>query len=122
MRGHQTRSHQTVTTKGHAGFVVVTPVGELDMYSTPDLRAHVRQALEDGDCEVLCIDLSQVDFMDSSALGELVRTHRAGVKSGVTVCLVGANATGRRILQWTQLDTVIPTFATVTDARLSLRG
>jgi anti-anti-sigma factor len=103
--------------------VVVTPVGELDMYSTPALRTEIRHALESPQqCSVLCVDLSQVDFMDSSALGELVRAHRAGAKAGIAVCLVGANATGRRILQWTQLDQVIPTFASVSDARLSLRS
>jgi anti-sigma B factor antagonist len=116
------RGHQAVTSTAHADFVVVTPVGELDMYSTPALRTEIRQALESPqECSVLCVDLSQVDFMDSSALGELVRAHRAGAKTGITVCLVGANSTGRRILQWTQLDQVIPTFASVTDAKLSLR-
>ena len=116
------RGHQTVTSKSHADFVVITPVGELDMYSTPELRAEIGQALGAPDrCAVLCVDLSEVNVMDSSALGELVRAHRAGTKAGVTFCLVGANSTGRRILQWTQLDQVIPTFASVADARLSLR-
>ncbi|HET8560341.1 MAG TPA: STAS domain-containing protein [Marmoricola sp.] len=102
-------------------YVVITPVGALDFYSSPDFRSQVEQALGEGSAvRLLCCDCSQVDFMDSTALGELVRARRAARDTGVRFCIVGASATCRQILHWTQLDTVIPGFDTLAEAIFAL--
>lgn len=50
---------------------VVRPVGEVDIYTAPRLKEHILNTLEQGDAR-LVVDLSSVDFMDSSGLGVLV--------------------------------------------------
>lgn len=115
--------HQAVKSYAHSNYVVVEPVGELDLYSTPDFRRQVEAALSAATTpHLLCCDLTRVDFIDSSALGELVRAHRACLAAGLTFCVVGAGTTTRQILHLTQLDTLIPGFGTLAEALASLDG
>jgi anti-anti-sigma factor len=113
-------SHAKVRTWTGADYIVVTPVGELDFYSSPDFRQEVDAALATPGCTLVCCDLSEVEFMDSAALGELVRARRACLKAEMRFCLVGAAGTTRRILRWTQLDAVIPSYSTLGEALLTL--
>jgi anti-sigma B factor antagonist len=54
--------------------VVVRLGGELDLYNTDEVRAAIaRSADEEPSCVV--IDLSQVEFVDSTALGVLVEAR-----------------------------------------------
>jgi anti-sigma B factor antagonist len=54
---------------------VISVIGELDFHSAPRLREQILQLLNDGTVN-LVVDLSQMDFVDSSGLGVLV----AGLK------------------------------------------
>lgn len=63
----------TVTTCA-AGLVLV---GELDMATVPLLRAAVHDAADSQDRRI-AIDMSEVAFMDSSGLRELISLHRSG--------------------------------------------
>ena len=56
------------------GAVVVRLVGELDLYNAPEMRT-VLLELASEQPERLVIDLSEVDFVDSTALGVLIETR-----------------------------------------------
>ncbi|MGW1679345.1 STAS domain-containing protein [Saccharopolyspora sp. NPDC002376] len=50
---------------------LVTVSGEVDVYTSPALRERLTDAVNDGAARLI-VDLTQVDFMDSTALGVLV--------------------------------------------------
>ncbi len=63
------------------GVPVVSVVGEIDVATAPRLREHLRDRMDAGSSTVV-VDLLDVTFMDSTALGVLVgavkRCHEAG--------------------------------------------
>ena len=69
--------------------IVVTPRGELDMASAPELEQAVMPRLETGGWVVL--DLRALDFIDSSGLRVVVGAHRAAEeRGGRFTCVRGA--------------------------------
>ena len=87
------------------GVSIVRASGELDAYSAPDLESAF-QALRD-EPRVLA-DLARVSFMDSTALGALVRALRELGESEADVRVVLPSGTARRIFEITALDGVLP--------------
>jgi anti-anti-sigma factor len=88
-----------------ADAVMVVASGELDAFASPDLESAFAEV--HGDDRVVA-DLDRVSFMDSTALGVLVRASRelAEVGTGLRIVLPGGSA--RRIFEITALDRVLP--------------
>ncbi len=89
------------------GRVEVTPRGELDMASAPELEQALVPRLEDGDWVLL--DLRSLDFIDSSGLRVIVAAHRmAEDRGGRFTCVRGAaGTTVHRIVEIAGIDGVI---------------
>jgi anti-anti-sigma factor len=87
--------------------VVVTPRGELDMATAPELEQAVMSRLQDGRWVVL--DLRSLDFIDSSGLRVVVGAHRsADERDGRFTCVRGApGSTVHRIVEIAGIDGVI---------------
>jgi anti-sigma B factor antagonist len=64
------------------GAVIVHLVGELDLYNAPEVRAALLELCAESP-ERLVVDLADVDFVDSTALGVLIeaRTKLENVQS-----------------------------------------
>ena len=92
-----------------AGATVVGAGGELDLYGAADLEAALEQA-RSGDAPVV-VDLAAVSFMDSTALGALVRGVRALERAGVAARVVLPRGAARRVFEITAVDRVIPVAA-----------
>jgi anti-sigma B factor antagonist len=56
------------------GAVVVHLVGELDLYNAPDVRTALLELCAEGP-ERLVVNLADVDFVDSTALGVLIEAR-----------------------------------------------
>jgi anti-sigma B factor antagonist len=86
---------------------VVTPRGELDMASAPELEQTVMPRLRDATWVVL--DLRSLDFIDSSGLRVVVGAHRAAEeRGGRFTCVRGAaGTTVHRIVEIAGIDGVI---------------
>ncbi len=97
------------------GRVVVTPSGELDAYVAPDLRETFHRVIEEG-ASLLVVDLSDVPFMDSSALGALVGALRRMRERDGELRVLLPQTTARRIFEVTALDQVLATYDSVEDA------
>ncbi len=80
-------------------------VGRFDAHETAGFRSAV-SALLDGSGDALRLDLSQVAFVDSSALAELARLHKAAQAAGDHVILVAPSDPVRVILEITDLADV----------------
>ena len=89
------------------GRTVVTPKGELDMSSAPELEQVIIPRLRDAAWVVL--DLRALDFIDSSGLRVVVGAHRtAEERGGRFTCVRGATgSTVHRIVEIAGIDGVI---------------
>ena len=82
--------------------VVVTLTGELDLYNAEDVRAALLECCSHGP-ERLVIDLEQVRFIDSTALGVLIEARsRMANRRGFRLAAPGLET--RRALEVSGLD------------------
>jgi anti-sigma B factor antagonist len=63
------------------------------------------QALEAGAKQIL-VNLADVNFMDSSGIGMMIRCHSVVTQSGGKLRIVGANGAVRQAFKVTRLDNV----------------
>ena len=88
-----------------AEVVVIAAGGELDAYGAPDLTdAFAQVAKEDR----VIVDLGSVSFLDSTALGAVVRALRDVDARGGSAQIVLPAGSARRIFEITTLDRVLP--------------
>jgi anti-sigma B factor antagonist len=77
------------------GRVRVTPRGELDLVTAPDLERRLRELRESGSDHVL-LDLRELAFIDSTGLRVVMREHDAARADGRTFQVIrGAPAVQR---------------------------
>jgi anti-anti-sigma factor len=87
--------------------MLVTPRGELDMATAPELEQTILPRLQQGTWVVL--DLRSLDFIDSSGLRVVVGAHRSAEEHGGRfTCVRGAaGTTVHRIVEIAGIDGVI---------------
>lgn len=96
-----------------AGWTVVQAIGELDVASTPVMRA----VLDTVDVRArVVIDLSEVTFMDASILRVLVAAWRTSTSGGGALRLVTSGGSVRRLLDLTRFSTLLPVYTNLDDA------
>ena len=95
---------------------VVSGEGELDAYAAPDFSAIFDEL---GAARVV-IDLDAVSFMDSTALGLVVRAVRELGERGSVVRIVLPRSPARRIFEITTLDGALPVCASRREALAEL--
>lgn len=92
--------------------------GEFDLTCAPDLRAEVDAAAA-GPAQRLVLDISQVEFMDSSMLKELLRANAELSAAGSQLVLVAPQPPVQRLLELTRTGEL---FAVVADRAEALDG
>ncbi len=80
--------------------------GEVDVHTTPALRARLREVVTQGE-EHVVVHLDGVTFLDSTGLGVLVGAHRAQRAAGGTMEVVCGEPRVLRIIGLTGLDRVL---------------
>ena len=98
---------------------LVSVSGELDLHTAGCLQARIEEADTVGAGTVL-VDLSEISFIDSSALEVLVRESKRLESRGHSLVLVTNDPRTRRILEVTGLDRVLRAYATLQDALTEL--
>jgi anti-sigma B factor antagonist len=106
-----------ITTEPEIDGAVVTPHGEVDLTTSDALQVVVDRLLDDGASAVV-LDLSDVGFMDSTALSVLVTFHR---RLGRRLVLAAAQPTVLRLLAITKFTSVLRLADSVTAALTALR-
>jgi len=86
------------------GATVVKGKGELDAYAAPALSA----IFDEMGADRVVVDLDAVSFMDSTALGLVVRAVRVLGERGGDVRVVLPRGAARRIFEITTLDDALP--------------
>lgn len=85
--------------------VVVAPVGEVDLSRSPRLRSVLREAQASRPKRVV-IDLSEVEYMDSSGVATLVEAFQVARRNGSKMVLCGLMDRVRSIFEIARLDTI----------------
>ena len=70
---------------------VVRPAGDMVAATLPELRAKMREIVEEGVRE-LVIDLADVQMVDSSGIGLLISAHNSLRKAGGQLAVIHASA------------------------------
>lgn len=81
---------------------VLTLRGDIDISNVRQLRDALEQV--DGENELFVVDLSAVDFLDSTALAALVHHRNLVTPKGTTVALVIASPLVQRIFDITNFN------------------
>ena len=99
--------------------VVLSLVGELDLYNAEQVRAALLESLAE-EPTLLVVDLEQVSFIDSTALGVLIEARsRMADRSGFRLAEPGLET--RRALEVSGLDRHFSVHETVAGALASER-
>jgi anti-sigma B factor antagonist len=88
------------------GAVVVRLAGELDLHNAPEVRDALLDVAGEGP-ERIVVDLTEVDFADSTVLGVLVET-RGRLLNTRALVLVSPALEIRRALETSGLDRHLP--------------
>ena len=92
--------------------------GEIDLYTAPRLHGELVTALAGDQPVRLVIDMSGVEFCDSTGMNVLLAAHRRAHEHGGGLELAAPRAPVRKILQVTGLESVF----TVTDDPAQVAG
>ena len=104
-----------ITSGRLGGACLVTLAGEVDVYTAPALRSRLVEAADSG-CPQLIVDMSAVDFIDSSGLGVLVGILKRVSEQGSTMTIVSDREVVLKVFRITGLDRVFPIAATLAEA------
>ncbi len=105
------------------GVVVVKPSGQLDINNAYPFRQWVRDNFTTNEkYRAIVIDLSDIDSIDSFALGSLIALYKDANTNKKDFYLVVNNDDIRRILEITSLDKIFPMVDNVKDALKKLRA
>jgi anti-sigma B factor antagonist len=100
-----------VTEQGpQAGHHVIAARGEIDLFTAPELKRVVTEAIESGERRVV-IDLSEVSFLDSTALGVLIGAVKRLRSRDGALAIVNTEPSIAKTFEITGLDqifTILP--------------
>lgn len=91
----------TRETKGTT--TVVSVRGDVDVATSPQLRAELQSAI-DGGAEEVVVDVSEMDFIDSAGLGVLIGALKRAREANARLVLRGVQPSPRKVLGITGLD------------------
>lgn len=109
-----------IKTEMKGDIAVLAPKGSLvGGEETDELRSAVQQFIEKGNLKMV-IDLSGVDYMNSTAIGALVSAHTSYANRSGSVILVGVNKKITNIFVVTKLSRIFQIEDTIANAELTL--
>ncbi|GAA3340622.1 hypothetical protein GCM10020358_28910 [Amorphoplanes nipponensis] len=88
------------------GLVVAVLSGEMDLDRADAVRDSLAAAAAAGECRYLNVDVSDVTFIDSYALGALVSARNTAASNGVSLTLTNPSQPVRKAIQVTGLNHV----------------
>lgn len=105
----------TLSTRDVQGTGVIEVGGEVDVYTAPQLDAELTRLI-DGDVFNIVVDLSGVDFLDSTGLGVLVKALQRTRENGGSLAVVATADRITKVFRITGLDSAMSLHSTVDDA------
>lgn len=94
---------------------VLDVVGEVDVYSAPELRERLSELLN-ASAPSLIVNLTDVTFLDSTGIGTLVAGLNRAVQFGGTLTLVSDHDRILKLFRITGLDSVFSIRSSIDEA------
>ncbi|MDI3517400.1 MAG: anti-sigma factor antagonist [Thermotogota bacterium] len=95
---------------------IVKVNGDIDAYSTGELKKFMTDLISRTEKSTLVIDMSNVPYVDSAGLGMLVSILRESKSAGKSLVLASMKPNVKRIFELTRLDKVFTITDTVQEA------
>jgi anti-sigma B factor antagonist len=108
----------TLATRQAQGRAIVDVAGEVDVHTAPELDAVISSLIAEGNPRVI-VDLSSVEFLDSTGLGVLVKALKRVRETDGSLDVVASADRITKVFRITGLDAVIGIYASVDDALAS---
>jgi anti-anti-sigma factor len=93
----------TIEISERAGVSLMTLSGEFDMAAVQQFQREI-EMVEAGSPPAIVVDMSQLEFMDSSGLRALVTADERARRAGRRLAIVPGPPHVRRVFEITQLD------------------
>ena len=94
--------------------LVVAFVGDVDLEHSPKARKVLLESVRRG--KRVLVDLSGVDYIDSSGVASLVEAYKLARTRSQDLALASVSASAMRVLQLARLDKVFTIHDSVADA------
>jgi anti-sigma B factor antagonist len=94
---------------------VATVAGDIDLHTAPTLRSEALQLIGRGHRNLI-LDMSGVEFCDSSGLNALIGIWHSAQGTGGSLALAAVPYPLTRMLTLTGLNDILPVHPTTTDA------
>ena len=94
-----------VTRQNQGNAAVFQVEGQVDMHTSPDLRGHLRTALQ-GRATPIVVDLTSVAFIDSSGLATLIEALQAVGRYGGRLRLFGLSPAVKNLFKLSNLISI----------------
>ncbi len=92
----------------HGRYTVISLTGEVDLNYSPKAREQILKQLKQK--KHLLVDLSAVEYIDSSGVASLVEGFQMARSQQQDFGLVGVSQAAMQVLQLARLDKVFPIF------------
>lgn len=99
--------------KEYEKHIVLGLYGEVDLSCSPQAREQILKELKKG--KKLLVDLSAVDYIDSSGVASLVEGFQVARGQSQEFALVGVSKAAMQVLQLARLDKVFTLLDTIDD-------
>jgi anti-sigma B factor antagonist len=103
MNGGALAINTRVSTCGADVSATLAVEGQIDAFNSARLQAAIKRQIDRG-AGTIIVDLTGVDYIDSSGLGALVANFRDAKERGTRLRVTGANLRTRRVFDVTGLD------------------
>ena len=97
----------TISSRRDGDVEVVEAVGELDLATVEPLRAEIKRVLA-GDADRVLLDLSRLEFIDSTGIRLLLEVHREASQRGDRLRMRRGSLAVQRVIELSGLDTHLP--------------
>lgn len=108
----------TTLSAGGETYVIIELTGEADATSSGTLRAALDAEISKQRPSTVILDLSELRFMDSTALHVVLRANRELDRAGSVLALAGPREAVAKVLRLTATDQLIPVYDNVHAATL----
>ncbi len=95
------------------GYIIASLCGDVDLASFPQTREAILASLDKGD---LLVDLSAVDYLDSSGVANLVEGFQISKNKARRFGLLSVSRSALNVIQLAHLDKVFPIYSDLQEA------